>query len=352
MLVQPILSSDTPDSPHTTRTPPATHRPRVLCILKFRPVRQGKRLLNAGGLIGEPEALDVRMSERFDERAGQLAAIEALNKATRKTDQRLLLEQQKGKMLSGCVEKAHANLLMSGAKPGSDTVERPRRRKAGPPLKQYGGMAFGADMSKEDEVAMASLAAAKATEELLAAEEAAERAAATKEPSKRQKQKHKRKAKQEQKQHQAEETSVAPSLAMISRVEQEAMLAESIALSAHYAEIDRQAASVSRDVDSEVEFVDDEEGPTFSEVEISDATDEDRTKEGTALSHASEPTAVAAAAAVAAPRHHDDSSDDTALLSRDDEAWRQTAQQVVRLDSRENNDSHEDLSIDRVLPCC
>ena len=52
--------------------------------------------------------------------------------------------------------------------------QRPRRRKAGPTnhqQQQQRGGAFGADMSKPDEVAKASLAAAKATAELLAAEE-------------------------------------------------------------------------------------------------------------------------------------------------------------------------------------
>ena len=74
-------------------------------------------------------------------------------------------------------------------------------------MKQQRGWAgaFGADMTKEDEVAKAALAAAKVTEELLAAEDAAMTAA--KEPSKRQKQKQKRKQhKQDQKQ--TEDTSV------------------------------------------------------------------------------------------------------------------------------------------------
>ena len=98
-------------------------------------------------------------------------------------------------------------------------------------MKQQRGWAgaFGADMTKEDEVAKAALAAAKVTEELLAAEDAAMTAA--KEPSKRQKQKQKRKQhKQDQKQ--TEDTSV-PALA-ISWAEQEAMLAESATLVAQW----------------------------------------------------------------------------------------------------------------------
>jgi hypothetical protein len=188
----------------------------------------------------------------------------------------------------------------------------------------------------------------------LAAEEAAaQRAAAKKEPSKRQKHKQKRKVNQERNQNQNEETPVVvPYLAMPSRAEQEAMLAESSALSAHYAALDRQAAlpSISRAVDSEVEYVDDEDGAAGagSEIEIVDPAE--------VVAEGEPTTPVAATAAAAEPelRHlkdsptaNEDSSSDerpalvspsssaattTAILSSDDEAWRQAVQVAVLLD--------------------
>ena len=165
---------------------------------------------------------------------------------------------------------------------------------------------------------------------------------AAKEPSKRQKKQKQKRKQHKQDQKQTEETSV-PALA-ISWAEQEAMLAESATLVAQWVEHETVLTPVSQDVDSEVEFVDeeDEAGGADSEVEIVI----DAAEEGAVVAPVSELTTPAAARAE--PRNHDGSlaagysadgssgerppspppasASTAAALSSDDEAWRQTVQ--------------------------
>lgn len=199
-------------------------------------------------------------------------------------------------------------------------------------------------MSKEDEVAKASAAAALATEELVAAEEAAaQQAAAKKESSsKRQKQKQKRKAKQEQRHQPSAETEETEESSVPSFEMSRAMLAETTAIAAHYAEIDRQTAlaSVSMGtVCSEVEFIDEGEGQAGFDLEL-EVVDAAVTYEGPAAAAtmpvSEQPTLIAVAPPANPQIKKDGSSDDerpasglsvaATARSSDDEAVRQTVQ--------------------------
>ena len=186
--------------------------------------------------------------------------------------------------------------------PDLGKLERARRRK-GKKEQHDQRLAFGADMSKEEEVAAAAAAAAAAADELLFAEERAAAQHATTELSKRQKQKQKRKAKQDKRQQpiETDEASApASSSVALSMAVQEAMLAESTALAAHWAseqeamleearaEVDRRHAKQHGGTDDEVEFLDDDD----AEGRSTDAASAEGT-DNTALGIA--PTAAATA---------------------------------------------------------
>ena len=134
-----------------------------------------------------------------------------------------------------------------------------RKSKRGPAAATFHGrknraMAFGADMTKEEEVEKAALEAEAIAAKLLASEE--EAATATK--SKRQKQKAKQKKRQDQKAKLVDSSSSAA----VDQVDHDAMLEETAAVMARHAEVDRQQAG-----SPEVDFLDLDDDAHAHEVE-------------------------------------------------------------------------------------
>ena len=171
--------------------------------------------------------------------------------------------------LNGCGETALAIAERCGHEVGAEVLRKAklkglkifqsRKLKTGLgdlPGRKNRAMAFGADMTKEDEVAKATFEAEAAAAKLLASEEAAVEQTETK--SKRQKQKAKQKKMQDKKS--------GTSLPLAGQLDHDAILEEAAAVVAQFAVVDGlQACS------PEVEFVDeDEDGRAAERSESSD----------------------------------------------------------------------------------
>ena len=163
--------------------------------------------------------------------------------------------------LNGCGETALAIAEQCGYEVGAEVLRNAklkelkelqgRKLKTGLgdlPGRKNRAMAFGADMTKEDEVAKATFEAEAAAAKLLASEEEAA-VEQTETKSKRQKQKAKQKKRQDMK-----KSGTSLPLAAISQLGHDAMLEEAAAVVAQFAVVDGlQACS------PEVEFVDEDE---------------------------------------------------------------------------------------------